>query len=211
MIEENVNEDQVPVEHDSPVVAELSAAAAASEVVESPERLVAAEPAVDTADVLAASQPEADTGDAAAVAEPEADTADVVSVAPHEPEPAAVAAAPAPPRKAGSGRKPVANKQPPAPAVAAPKPTLAAATGERGRRKVRQGRVVSDKMEKTVIVLVETRVRHPLYGKIMRQSSRLYAHDELASAAGDTVEVMETRPLSKLKRWRVTRIVERAK
>ena len=79
-------------------------------------------------------------------------------------------------------------------------------------RKVRQGRVVSDKMDKTVVVAVETLVQHPLYGKRMKRTKRLHAHDEKNDCqAGDLVEVMETRPLSKTKRWRVTRVVERAR
>ena len=83
---------------------------------------------------------------------------------------------------------------------------------ERGRRKVRTGVVVSDKMEKTVIVRVDNQLRHPLYGKIVRRTSRLQAHDEANDAnVGDTVRVMETRPLSKTKRWRVVEVVERAK
>ena len=81
----------------------------------------------------------------------------------------------------------------------------------RGRRKVRVGRVVSNKMDKTVVVAVETRVRHPLYGKFMRRTAKFKAHDEQNCGEGDTVEIMETRPLSKEKRWRVVRIVERAK
>lgn len=83
---------------------------------------------------------------------------------------------------------------------------------ERTSRKVRLGRVVSDTMEKTVVVAVETLVRHPLYGKIMRRTSKFKAHDEENSAKqGDVVEIMETRPLSREKRWRVSRIVEKAK
>jgi small subunit ribosomal protein S17 len=88
----------------------------------------------------------------------------------------------------------------------------AAPATDRARRKVRTGLVVSDKMEKTVVVEVTTRVRHPLYGKIVRRSTKLKAHDESFEArAGDTVRIMETRPLSKTKRWRVVEIVERAK
>jgi small subunit ribosomal protein S17 len=80
------------------------------------------------------------------------------------------------------------------------------------RRKVRRGRVVSDKMNKTVVVSVERIVEHPLYGKRMKRSSKFHAHDERNEAKeGDLVEIMETRPLSKTKRWRVTRIVERAR
>jgi len=88
-----------------------------------------------------------------------------------------------------------------------------ATTGvERGRRKVRTGVVVSDAMDKTVLVRIDRQVRHPLYGKTVRRSSKLAAHDEANDAhVGDTVRVMETRPLSKTKRWRVVEIVERAK
>ena len=83
---------------------------------------------------------------------------------------------------------------------------------ERGRRKVRTGVVVSDRMDKTVVVEVERTFPHPLYGKTVRRSSKVYAHDEANEArVGDTVRVMETRPLSRLKRWRVVEIVERAK
>ncbi len=82
----------------------------------------------------------------------------------------------------------------------------------RGRRKVRQGKVVSTKMQKTIVVMVETRVRHPLYGKFMRRSSKFKAHDEQGLCGeGDVVEIMETRPLSKTKNWRLVRIVEKAK
>jgi small subunit ribosomal protein S17 len=82
----------------------------------------------------------------------------------------------------------------------------------RGRRKVRQGKVVSDKMDKTVVVAVETRVRHPLYGRIVRRSKRFKAHDEKNDYhVGDTVEITECRPMSKEKCWRVSRLVERAK
>ncbi len=82
----------------------------------------------------------------------------------------------------------------------------------RTRRKVRQGVVTSDKMQKTVVVTINSLVRHPLYGRIVRQSKKFKAHDEANDARiGDTVEIMETRPLSKDKCWRVTRVVERAK
>ena len=85
-------------------------------------------------------------------------------------------------------------------------------TEARSARKVLQGVVVSDKMDKTIVVLVEDRVKHPLYGKVMTKSSRLKAHDEENSAGiGDRVRVMETRPLSATKRWRLIEIVERAK
>ncbi|MBN1777179.1 MAG: 30S ribosomal protein S17 [Clostridiales bacterium] len=83
---------------------------------------------------------------------------------------------------------------------------------QRALRKTRVGKVVSDKMDKTVVVEVTTRVRHPLYGKIMNQSTKLKVHDEKNECGiGDTVSVMETRPLSKTKRWRLVEIVEKAK
>jgi small subunit ribosomal protein S17 len=85
-------------------------------------------------------------------------------------------------------------------------------TPERNRRKVREGLVVSDKMDKTVVVAVEDRVKHALYGKVMRRTSKLKAHDENNDCGiGDRVLLMETRPLSATKRWRVVEILERAK
>jgi small subunit ribosomal protein S17 len=85
-------------------------------------------------------------------------------------------------------------------------------TQDRGARKVRTGVVVSDKMDKTVVVRIDRTVRHRLYNKTVRRSSKLSAHDEANDAhKGDTVRVMETRPISKSKRWRVVEIVERAK
>jgi small subunit ribosomal protein S17 len=81
----------------------------------------------------------------------------------------------------------------------------------RGFRKTRSGYVVSDKMDKTVVVAVEDRVKHPLYGKVMRRTSKLKAHDDLNECGiGDRVLLMETRPLSATKRWRVLRILEKA-
>ena len=83
---------------------------------------------------------------------------------------------------------------------------------ERALRKTRTGKVISDKMDKTVVVAVETGYKHPLYGKIMNRIFKLKAHDENNECGiGDTVKVMETRPLSKDKRWRVVEIVEKAK
>ena len=82
----------------------------------------------------------------------------------------------------------------------------------RNTRKVREGLVVSDKMDKTVVVEVEDRVKHALYGKVMRRTSRLKAHDENNDCGiGDRVQLMETRPLSATKRWRVVEILEKAK
>jgi small subunit ribosomal protein S17 len=106
---------------------------------------------------------------------------------------------------------PVENEQ----AEAAPEQVMAEiakTTSDRGRRKVREGYVVSDKMDKTVVVAVQDRVKHKLYGKVLRQTTRLKAHDEENSAGlGDRVIVMETRPLSATKRWRLVTIVEKAK
>jgi small subunit ribosomal protein S17 len=83
---------------------------------------------------------------------------------------------------------------------------------ERARRKVREGVVVSNKMDKTAVVAVIERVRHPRYAKFVQRTKRLYAHDEANDARpGDRVRVMETRPLSKLKRWRIVEVLERAK
>jgi len=85
-------------------------------------------------------------------------------------------------------------------------------TETRSLRKTRVGKVVSDKMEKTIVVLVEDNVKHPLYGKIVKKSIKFKAHDENNEAGiGDTVEIMETRPLSKDKRWRLVKIIEKAK
>lgn len=83
---------------------------------------------------------------------------------------------------------------------------------ERGNRKTRIGKVVSDKMDKTVVVAVETKVRHPLYGKTVNRTTKFKAHDENNEAnINDRVLIMETRPLSKDKRWRIVEIVEKAK
>ncbi len=83
---------------------------------------------------------------------------------------------------------------------------------ERGKRKVRTGTVVSDKMDKTVVVAVETLVTHPLYKKQMKNTTKFKAHDENNECGhGDVVKIMETRPLSKSKRWRVINIIEKAK
>ena len=83
---------------------------------------------------------------------------------------------------------------------------------ERNLRKTRTGKVVSDKMDKTIVVAVEDHVKHPLYKKIVKRTYKLKAHDEqIDCRVGDTVKVMETRPLSKDKRWRLVEIVEKAK
>jgi small subunit ribosomal protein S17 len=83
---------------------------------------------------------------------------------------------------------------------------------ERNLRKTRTGKVVSDKMDKTIVVAIEDHVKHPLYGKIVKRTYKLKAHDEKNECnIGDTVKVMETRPLSKDKRWRLVEIVEKVK
>jgi small subunit ribosomal protein S17 len=90
--------------------------------------------------------------------------------------------------------------------------TEATAQAERGRRKVRTGVVVSDAMDKTVVVRISSQMRHPLYGKTVRRSTKLKAHDEANDAhVGDTVRIVETRPMSKSKRWRLVDVIERAK
>jgi len=90
--------------------------------------------------------------------------------------------------------------------------STAAQPKPRGRRKMREGIVVSDKMDKTVVVRIEDQVKHPLYGKVFRRTSKLKAHDEHnACGVGDRVSLMETRPLSATKRWRVVEILEKAK
>ena len=90
--------------------------------------------------------------------------------------------------------------------------TAAAETEERNDRKVREGIVVSSSMEKTIVVAIIEKVRHPKYAKFIQRTKKLYAHDETGDAkVGDRVRVMETRPLSKLKRWRLVDVLERAK
>ena len=85
-------------------------------------------------------------------------------------------------------------------------------TETRGRRRIKQGRVASDKMDKTIVVVSETRVPHPVYKKVVRRSTRFKAHDENNEAkAGDLVRIAECRPMSRDKRWRLVEIVERAK
>ena len=85
-------------------------------------------------------------------------------------------------------------------------------TATRNQRKTREGLVVSDKMDKTIVVAVEDRVKHALYGKVLRKTSRLKAHDETNQCGiGDRVIIMETRPLSATKRWRLVEVLEKAK
>ena len=83
---------------------------------------------------------------------------------------------------------------------------------ERNLRKTRVGVVVSDKMDKTIVVAIQDNVKHPIYGKIIKRTLKVHAHDETnACGIGDKVEIMETRPLSKTKRWRLVEIIEKAK
>ena len=85
-------------------------------------------------------------------------------------------------------------------------------TEERNLRKTRVGRVVSDKMNKTVVIAIEDNVKHPVYGKIIKRTLKVHAHDEEnVCGIGDKVEIMETRPMSKTKRWRVVEVIEKAK
>ncbi|GIG69874.1 30S ribosomal protein S17 [Phytomonospora endophytica] len=89
---------------------------------------------------------------------------------------------------------------------------MSSTQGTRARRKVREGLVVSDKMDKTAVIEVEDRVKHPLYGKVLRRTKKYKAHDEHNQCGvGDRVQIMETRPLSATKRWRVVEILEKAK
>jgi small subunit ribosomal protein S17 len=118
---------------------------------------------------------------------------------------------------AKAAAKPAAKAAPKAAAPKAAKPKVAKAPKvvkevERGYRKSRRGYVVSDKMDKTIVVLVEDRKKHPLYGKVMRISKKVKAHDENNSAGiGDLVIIDETRPLSATKNWRLVEILEKAK
>jgi small subunit ribosomal protein S17 len=140
--------------------------------------------------------------------EPEETTADVTADASTEASPVDVVA-----------EETTATPEPPA--EPAPAPVAAAAkvsapavedTARPNRRKVREGVVVSDAMQATVVVAVVERVRHPRYGKTVQRTKKLYVHDaEDTAKVGDRVRVQETRPLSKLKRWRLTEVVERAR
>ena len=182
MSEETVNSLATP-EETEPKPANVSDPTPAEE-----ETLVAPTPEPETPET-----PAVEEAPAAPVVAEEAPAASVVEAAPAAPVVAAAPAAPAEPR--GVDILNFGDKPDP----------------KRGRRKLRVGRVVSNKMDKTVVVAVETRVRHPLYGKFMRRTAKFKAHDEQNCGEGDTVEIMETRPLSKEKRWRVVRIVEKAK
>jgi small subunit ribosomal protein S17 len=162
-----------------------------------------------------ADEPEETTADVTADASTEAPPVDVVADdTTATPQPAAVAEPAAAPARAAAAAAPVAAA-PAAAAVAAPAKVTAPAvedTERQNRRKVREGVVVSDAMQSTVVVAVVERVRHPRYGKTVQRTKKLYVHDaEDTAKVGDRVRVQETRPLSKLKRWRLTEVVERAR
>jgi small subunit ribosomal protein S17 len=149
-----------------------------------------------------ADEPEETTADVTAAASTEAPPADVVADTPPAAAPVTESTATAAPAPA------------PAPAAAAAKaaaPTVED-TERPNRRKVREGVVISDAMQATVVVAVVERVRHPRYGKTVQRTKKLYVHDaEDTAKVGDRVRVQETRPLSKLKRWRLTEVLERAR
>jgi small subunit ribosomal protein S17 len=160
-----------------------------------------------------ADEPEETTADVTAEASPEApaDSAAPETTTEPTPEPTATTT----PEPAPVAEPAVAAAEAAAPA--APTPARAAAVadedaGRPNRRKVREGVVVSDAMQATVVVAVVERVRHPRYGKTVQRTKKLYVHDaEDTAKVGDRVRVQETRPLSKLKRWRLTEVVERAR
>ena len=147
------------------------------------------------------------------VASSDAPVAQEEEPAAHAAVPAAQAAPAPAAQKAVAVSRPAATKASAASKPARPEPEPAAASKPRtGRRKVREGTVVSHAMEKTAVVIVIERVRHPRYAKTVQRTKRLYAHDEANDVrVGDRVRLTETRPLSKLKRWRVQRVLERAR
>lgn len=221
MSEETVNSLATP-EETEPKPANVSDPTPAEE-----ETLVAPTPAAEEAPATpvaeAAPAPPAAPVVEKAAAAPTAEEAPAAPVVAEAPAPVVAEAAAAPTTEEAPAA-PVTKKKAVAPVVAPVAPEAPVEPrgvdilnfGDkpepvRGRRKLRVGRVVSNKMDKTVVVAVETRVRHPLYGKFMRRTAKFKAHDEQNCGEGDTVEIMETRPLSKEKRWRVVRIVERAK
>jgi small subunit ribosomal protein S17 len=193
--EQNETTEETVVE-ETPAAEETTVAAEAE--TPAPE---AAEPAA--AEAAAAAEPEAAEPEAApepAAAEPEA--------AP-EPKPKKPRSRKHVPRSARRTRTKVVREKP-----ATRKPITRTETpeGERGRRQERRGVVVSDKGEKTIVVKVDVIKSHPKYKKVVRSTVRFHAHDEENTAGvGDTVRIVETRPLSKLKRWRLAEIVEKAK
>jgi small subunit ribosomal protein S17 len=120
--------------------------------------------------------------------------------------------APAPQAEAETPAVVVAAEQPQAAVIATPVTGEAKSESERNARKERIGRVTSNKMQKTITVAIDRKVKHPMYGKFMNKTKKLTVHDEKNECSiGDTVRVMETRPLSKNKRWRLIEIIEKAK
>lgn len=113
--------------------------------------------------------------------------------------------------KAATATTPAAPAKPKAPRVKKPKTEAAPVEARTSTRKLRSGVVVSNKMEKTVVVEIQRRTQHPIYGKVVIRSNKFKAHDIIGCDIGDLVEIMETRPMSRDKRWRVTQILEKVK
>src|SRR5262245_30993268 len=208
MADENVNETEETEETEAPAE---DAHAEEPVAEEAPvEEAVAEEAAADAEETVEEAVAEAPAGEA------EETTADAEPAA----EEAAAEAAPAP----QSGPKPKKKRVPRSQRPQRTRPKRVAATErkpivrlekpehERGRRQERQGTVVSDAMEKTIVVRVDVVKAHPKYKKVVRRSVKFHAHDEASQAkVGDVVRIVETRPLSKTKRWRVAEVVEAAK
>ena len=209
MADENVNEtDENETPPEETPAEETVAEAAEEAVVEAP-----------------ADEEPAEAESPSAEADAEAPAAEEAAVATEEPaagvtEPAAEAAAPAPQSKPKPKRKRLprslrrvrAKPKREAPAERKPIVRLEKPEHERGRRQERQGTVVSDAMEKTIVVRVDVVKAHPRYKKVVRRSVKFHAHDEQNQAkVGDVVRIVETRPLSKTKRWRLAEVVEAAK
>jgi len=219
MADENVNENETetPAEETAAEAAEETPAAEA-DAPEAVEEAVAEAPADEPVAEEAAEEPVAE---AEAPAEA-ADEPEPVAAEPAAAEPAAAgeAAAPAP----QSGPKPKKKRLPRSQRPQRTRPKRVASTErkaivrlekpehERGRRQERQGTVVSDAMEKTIVVRVDVVKAHPRYKKVVRRSVKFHAHDESGQAkVGDVVRIVETRPISKTKRWRLAEVVEAAK
>jgi small subunit ribosomal protein S17 len=209
MADENLNENETETPAEETAAEETPAAEA--DAPEAVEEAVAEAPAEEPVAEEAAEEPVAE-------AEEPAEAADEPVAA--EPAAAGEAAAPAP----QSGPKPKKKRLPRSqrPQRTRPKRVTSAERKsivrlekpehERGRRQERQGTVVSDAMEKTIVVKVEVVKAHPRYKKVVRRSTKFHAHDELSAAkVGDIVRIVETRPLSKTKRWRLAEVVEAAK
>jgi small subunit ribosomal protein S17 len=228
MADENVNETDETATPAEPVAEAADEAVAETPAAETEEAAAeeplaeAEEPAAEPADepVAEAEEPAAEEPLAEAE-EPEAADEAVAEAPAAEPEaPAAEEAAPAP----QSGPKPKKKRLPRSARPKRTRPKRAPSTErkpivrlekpdhERGRRQERQGTVVSDAMEKTIVVRVDVVKAHPRYKKVVRRSVKFHAHDETSQAkVGDVVRIVETRPLSKLKRWRLAEVVEAAK